>query len=326
MSVNLGDLKEKYKVHAETLEYVQIRSEANVKPYDELSVEEAREASLKVVQLFAGNIEFDGTVKEFPVPSIHCTDGIPVTVYRSKTCDSVVAPSVFVYFHGGGNVIGSRKAVDVICRYFSDKAPCVVVNVEYRLAPEYKFPANHEDAKSVLRWLKESLIFTGAVNESTIGVGGDSAGGRIAATACHEVKNISYQVLIYPNVDMRFDYDSVREFENGPVLSKEQLDWFISHYLPESERENPRASPILQPKFDHLPPALFIVAELDPLRDMSYAYSEKLKKAGVPTTVFPVKGVTHGFFHLPGHFKDCCDRAHLKVANFIKTHSIDVRK
>lgn len=284
-------------------------------------MEEAREGNVANAKRFAGTTEFEGTVKEFTVPTKHCSDGIPITVYRSKHCDLCVAPSVFVYFHGGGNVVGCRQTVDTICRIFSRDAPCVVVNVEYRLAPEHRWPANHEDATCVVRWVKMNKSLLGATNESTVGVGGDSAGARLAATVCHDLPEIDYQVLVYPNVDLRRNYKSAEEFAEMPGLTKKMVDWFTEKYIDEKDITNPKASAILQKKFSGLPPALIILAELDQNRDQGYAYHEKLKEAGVKSQIFTVKGVTHGFFHLPGHFKECCLRAHEKVSKFIKTHS-----
>ncbi|XP_062593606.1 ethyl acetate hydrolase-like isoform X1 [Saccostrea cucullata] len=319
--MSFDKFKPKYKIHAETENYFKLRAEAGAKPYDQLTVEEAREGNIANAKRFAGTTEFEGTVKEFTVPSKQCSDGIPITVYRSKQCDLCVAPSVFVYFHGGGNVVGCRQTVDIICRIFSRDAPCVVVNVEYRLAPEHKWPANHEDAICVVRWVKMNKGLLGAVNESTVGVGGDSAGGRMAAMVCHELHEIDYQVLVYPSVDLRRNYKSAEEFAEMPGLTKKMVDWFNEKYIDEKDITNPKASAILQKSFRGLPPALIILAELDQNRDQGYAYHEKLKEAGVKSQIFTVKGVTHGFFHLPGHFEECCRRAHEKVCKFIKAHS-----
>lgn len=319
--MSFDKFKPKYKIHEETENYFKLRAEAGAKPYDQLTVEEAREGNVANAKRFAGTTEFEGTVKEFTVPTKHCSDGIPITVYRSKHCDLCVAPSVFVYFHGGGNVVGCRQTVDTICRIFSRDAPCVVVNVEYRLAPEHRWPANHEDATCVVRWVKMNKSLLGATNESTVGVGGDSAGARLAATVCHDLPEIDYQVLVYPNVDLRRNYKSAEEFAEMPGLTKKMVDWFTEKYIDEKDITNPKASAILQKKFSGLPPALIILAELDQNRDQGYAYHEKLKEAGVKSQIFTVKGVTHGFFHLPGHFKECCLRAHEKVSKFIKVHS-----
>ncbi|XP_048732966.2 carboxylic ester hydrolase LipN-like isoform X6 [Ostrea edulis] len=319
--MSFDKFKPKYKIHEETESYFKLRAEAGMKSYDQVTVEEAREGNIANAKRFAGTTEFEGTVKEFSVPSKQCIDGIPITVYRSKHCDLCVAPSVFVYFHGGGNVVGCRQTVDTICRIFSRDAPCVVVNVEYRLAPEHRWPSNHEDAICVVRWVKMNKGLIGAVNESTVGVGGDSAGGRLAAMVCHDLPEINYQVLVYPSVDLRRNYKSAEEFAEMPGLTKKMTDWFMGHYIDHSDLSNARASPLLQTNFDTLPPALIIIAELDVLRDEGIAYHEKLKEEGVKSQIFTVKGVTHGFFHLPGHFKECCLRAHEKVSKFIKANS-----
>ncbi|XP_071161591.1 ethyl acetate hydrolase-like [Mytilus galloprovincialis] len=323
MAEALNDLKKKYKVHEETESYFKLRTEnGNNKPYYEMSnFDEARIQKEEIAKQFGGEVEFEGSVKDFTVPSPYVKDGVRITVYRSKNCALVVAPSVFVYFHGGGNVVGSRKTVDTVCKIFSRDAPCVVVNVEYRCGPEHKYPANHEDAVCVVRWVKMNKGLIGAVNESTVGVGGDSAGGRLAASVCHEEYNINYQVLVYPSLDYRRKFNSDKEFEKGPVLSSEVLQWFNRNYINEADFEKPRASPLLYKSFNKCPPALIIMAELDMNRDHGYAYHEKLKEAGVKSQTFTVKGVTHGFFVMPGHFKECCQRAHEKVSKFIKANS-----
>ncbi|XP_033733979.1 AB hydrolase superfamily protein C1039.03-like isoform X1 [Pecten maximus] len=320
---DLEELKQKYKFHDETLSYFKLRAEAGFGSYPNApSVEAARDINLQVTKKFAGEIEFDGSEKEFNVPSPYVPDGIPVTVYKSKNCSLVVAPSIFVFFHGGGNVVGSRQTCDVICKLFSRDAPCVVVNVEYRLGPEHLFPASNDDAKCVVRWVSMNKSLLGAVNNSTVGVGGDSAGGQLAATVAHQLHSVvNYQILIYPNVDYRRQYASQEEFENFPGLSKEMTQWFSKNYIDDSKKETVLASPILNEKFNCLPPAMIILAEFDVLRDAGYAYHEKLKKAGIRSQTFCVKGVTHGFFHLPGHFKESCQRAHEKVCKFIKASS-----
>ncbi|XP_069115073.1 carboxylic ester hydrolase LipN-like isoform X2 [Argopecten irradians] len=320
---DLEELKKKYKFHEETLSYFKLRAEAGFGSYPNApSMEAARNINLQVTQKFAGEITFEGSTKEFTVPSPYVPDGIPVTVYQSNNCSLVVAPSIFVFFHGGGNVVGSRQTCDVICKLFSREAPCVVVNVEYRLGPEHRFPASNQDANSVVRWVSMNKSLLGGVNDSTIGVGGHSAGGRLAAVVSQQLWDfIDYQVLIYPNVDYRKLYSSQKEFEDFPGLSKEMTQWFCNNYIKDCDKETALASPILNEKFNQLPPALFILAEFDVLKDACYAYHEKLQQAGIRSQVFCVKGVTHGFFHLPGHFKETCQRAHEKVWKFIKANS-----
>ncbi|KAJ8308432.1 hypothetical protein KUTeg_013306, partial [Tegillarca granosa] len=291
MALEFDEIKKKYKFHEETESFFELKAKNNIKPYTELSLEEAREANLNGAKLFGGETEFDGTIKEYFVPSIDCEVLIPVTVYRSRKCSSVVNPSVFIYFHGGGNVVGTRQTVDTICKIFSRDAPCVVVNVEYRLGPEHRFPASCDDAKCVVRWAMMNKGLLGTPNNSVVGVGGDSAGGRLAAVVCHEVENIAYQVLIYPSIDFRRHlYKSTEEFTNMPGLTMDMVKWFNDRFIDESDFENPRA---------YLPPTLFILAELDMLKDQGVAYHEKLKEAGVKSQTFTVKGVPHGFFHLP---------------------------
>ena len=320
---SIEEFKKSYKFHEETLSYFELVKEAGFGSYmDQPSVAEARLLKEKVSQKFSGEVEFEEKhIKEYFVP-LRGGSKIPVTSYRSKNCNLVVKPPILIYFHGGGNVVGSRKTHDAICRIISRDSPCVVVNVEYRLAPEHKFPANNDDAVCVLRWVMQNKALLGTVNECHVGVGGDSAGGRLAAVVCHELPDINFQVLIYPSVDRSKVYPTHEEFKDFPGLSKEMIDWFNEKYFREDENlSDTRISPILRENFQVLPPALFIVAEFDALRDSVRAYYEKMKKAGVSAQLYTVKGVLHGFFNMPGHFKECSKIALEKICKFITTNS-----
>lgn len=322
MAFNLEELSEKYKIHSETESFFKAQADVGAQPYHEMSVEDARAAAERAAERYSGTVEFEGKQMDFLVPSIYNKDGIPITAYRAKSCEMVVAPPVVVYFHGGGSTVGSRKTVESVCKILSREAPCVVVNVEYRLAPEHKYPANHDDAKCVVRWVAMNKSLVGGVNNSVVGVCGDSSGGRLAATVSHELSGtVHFAVLVYPNVNFNGHYKSTDEFENGPAISRKTLDWMYSQYITEKDYSNPRASPLLTKDFASAPPTLVIVAELDPLRDGCYCYYEKLKQSGVKAQIMTIKGVPHGFWKFPGHFKENCNRAHEKAAKFIKSHS-----
>ncbi|KAK3576758.1 hypothetical protein CHS0354_014571 [Potamilus streckersoni] len=321
MAFDLDAFVMKYKVHEETVSFLKMSLEEAAKPFYELSIEDARQANLQRAKKYAGSVDFEGITKDFTVPSYDNKDGIPITSYRAKTCNLTVAPPIMVYFHGGGNCMGSRQTYDTVCKVISRDAGCVVVSVEYRLAPEHKFPANHNDAKAAVRWTLMNKSLVGASNNSKVGVGGDSSGGRMAGIVCHEVPGLAFQVLVYPSVGFVERYKSHEEFEDGPILSKRTLDWCLDNYIDENDRSNPRGNLMLQKSYSNLPPALVIVAELDPLRDGCYAYHEKLKESGIKSQVLTINGAPHAFFHLPGHFKECCRRAYEKTAMFIKANS-----
>lgn len=322
MAFDMKEFSEKYKLHAETVSFLKAKSDSETPPPEGLSVEEVRQGALKDAELYAGPVEFEGIEREFLVPSIYNKDGVPITAYRAKSCDMVVSPPVVVYFHGGGNTVGCRKTHESVCKILSREAPCVVVNVEYRLAPEHPFPADHDDAKCAVRWVAMNKSLVGGVNNSVVGVCGDSAGARIAATVSHELSSsLGFSVLVYPQVSFEKEYKSVEEFSHGPCITKARLDWYRDNYITEKDFGKPRASPLCFKDFSNLPPTLFIVAELDPLRDGCYEYYEKLKKAGVKGQILTMKGVPHGFWKYPGHFVENCRRAHEKAAKFIKAHS-----
>lgn len=210
-----------------------------------------------------------------------------------------------VYYHGGGWVIGDLDMMDVPCRIITNRANCVVVSVDYSLAPEHKFPVAVGEAYDAVNWVAEngSLI---NVDSTLIAVGGDSAGGNIAAAVTLMAKDkgapsIQYQLLIYPATNYAFDTVSYEENGKGNYfLSKEELMWFWNHYLANAEDgENPYASPLRAKDFSGLPSALVITAEYDALRDEGEAYAEKLKKAGVSVELTRYDGMIHGFFGMP---------------------------
>lgn len=319
MLSGLDALKAKYKLNVESESYLQQRLEKTGKLLDTgATVEEARQAHEDVCLKFAGDAEFEGDIKEFFVPAPALEGGVPIDVI--KPLELFRRPTVLVYFHDGAMVFGSRKTASTICKILAKEARCIVINVEYRLAPEHKFPACYDDAKCVVRWVMMNRSLIGAGNDSKIGVGGAGAGGNIAATMAHEIRAISYQLLLYPFVDFRFGQPSVEEFHVG-LKSQEHLTWCTEQFLSTSDEVmNVRVSPLLQPNFSRLPPALIIVAEIDPLRDACYEYKRKMKEAGIEAESMLMKGTIHGFFTQPGHFTETLRRALDKILVFMKKH------
>lgn len=260
--------------------------------------------------------EYDGKRTEIFIPSKEVSDGIPVYVYepRSKPPDA----TIMVYFHGGGNVVGSRDQVDYTCKMLSSNAQCIVVNVEYRLAPEHKFPAMMNDGETVTRWVLANRTTIGGTKKSKVGVSGDSCGGQIAASVAHVVPGLKFQILIYPLLN-----GSLRESPSRNEFREKDLDTFmtcIEQVVVEKKDDlnDPRYAIIQNKKFDHLPPTLFIVAELDALRDDSYDYAKKLTDAKVENEVFLSKGAIHGFYTQPGYFVELCRESYSKTVEFIK--------
>ena len=211
---------------------------------------------------------------------------------------------VLVYFHGGGWVVGDLESHDYVCRVLTKEAGCVVVAIDYRLAPEHKFPAAPEDCYAATQWVAQNAGALGS-DADHIAVGGDSAGGNLAAAVSLMARDrggprIRHQMLIYPVTDVAMDTKSQSEFmADGYVLSKADMEWFWGHYLANSkDGENPYASPLRAKDLKNLPPAHLITASHDPLRDEGETYAEKLKQAGNKVKVKRYHGVVHGFFSL----------------------------
>lgn len=226
---------------------------------------------------------------------------IPVRIYSSVASPSA-APAV-VFFHGGGWVIGDLESHDEVCRALAADAECVVINVDYRLAPEHRFPAAPDDALAAYRWVREHAAELG-VDTDRIAVAGDSAGGNLAAVVAQETKGETgpcYQVLIYPVTDLRCNSESYELFGDGFFLTKKGMEWFRGHYIEhQSDWENPRASPLLAADVSGVAPAYVATAGFDPLRDEGRAYADKLAEAGVDVSYRCYGGTIHGAVSLAG--------------------------
>ncbi len=230
---------------------------------------------------------------------------IPIRVYTPVNAPAGPLPAL-VFFHGGGFVIGSIKTHDAPCRLVANAAGCKVVSVEYRLAPEHKFPAAVEDCFAAANWVAENGASIG-VDSKRLAVGGDSAGGNLTAVVCQLAKaagnkpNIAFQLLIYPTTDAVNQTASRRDCSKGYFLETELMTWFYDHYVNSgTDRHDLRISPLLAPDLSGLPPAYVITAGFDPLRDEGAAYAAKLKAAGVPTTHVNYEGMIHGFWNMSG--------------------------
>ena len=222
--------------------------------------------------------------------------GVPSRLYRPNNRTD---GGLLVYYHGGGWVIGGLDSHDAVCRSLASRMGHAVLSVDYRLAPEHPFPAAAEDALCALRWAHENAAELG-INPDRIAVGGDSAGGNLAAVVAQQRPvPVVFQLLIYPATDMTQSFGSHKENEAGPVLTKQAMEWFIGHYMPPSaDPRDPLASPLFSPAslFVGAPPALVITAELDPLRDEGEEYGRKLIENGVSASIIRFNGMFHSFF------------------------------
>jgi acetyl esterase len=274
---------------------------AGAPPLHELSVEEARQV---IVQLFGtqGDPEPIGAIQDRTIPG--AAGEMPTRIYTPSGTGPF---PILVYFHGGGWVIGNLEAYDATCRALTNAAGCMVVAMEYRLAPEHKFPAAPEDCYAATQWVAANAPTIGG-DPARIAIGGDSAGGNLTAVVAHMARDrggpaLRYQLLVYPVTDYHFDTVSYRENAEGYLLTKDSMVWFWNHYLRSAaDGANPLASPLRAANLQGLPPAMVLTAEFDPLRDEGEAYAARLQEAGVPVTLKRYEGMIHGFFSLGAVF------------------------
>lgn len=230
---------------------------------------------------------------------------VPLRVYVPVTATTDEALPVVVYFHGGGWTIGCHDTVEPQCRYMANAARAIFVSVEYRLAPEHKFPAAFDDCQWAVRWVHDHAAEIGA-DPTRIAVAGDSAGGNLTAVTAQQLREsgpkLAAQVLICPITNLIFDTPSYIENAEGPVLTRRMQDRWVENYLDDAAlRHDPRVSPLLANDFAGLPPATVITASHDPLRDEGIAYAERLVAAGVPVRQRNWEGYTHLFPSMGGY-------------------------
>jgi acetyl esterase len=232
---------------------------------------------------------------------------IPARLIRPQGSREDERLPVLVFFHGGGWVIGDLETHETLCRELANGAGCAVLAVDYRLAPEHRFPAAADDAVAALAWVAANATAL-SLDASRIAVGGDSAGGNLAAVAALAARDnggphLRYQLLIYPVTDLRRGSDSYRARATGYTLGADSMAYFCAHYLGEEEAGlamDWRASPLLHPDLSRLPPALVLVAEYDPLHDEGVQYAHALSAAGSPATLVNFERQMHGFILMGG--------------------------
>ncbi len=223
---------------------------------------------------------------------------IPARLYRPSAAPDL---PVLVWFHGGGMVLGDLTTADWVCRELCMQADAAVVSVAYRLAPEHRFPAAPEDAYAATCWVAAHAAELG-IDAARMAVGGDSAGGNLAAVTCLLARErggvrLRSQLLVYPGTGHDLSYPSVEEFADGPILTRAAMVWFNAHYHGDGGGEaDVRASPALAADLGGLPPAFVVTAEVDPLRDAGEHYAGLLARAGVLTALKRYNGAFHGFF------------------------------
>ncbi|MFD1075282.1 alpha/beta hydrolase [Longispora fulva] len=261
-----------------------------------LSLEEAREADLASIRASGGIGEPVHRVIDMTIPGPG--GELPIRIYQPE------GPGPFptlTYFFGGGWTLGSIDTSDGICRSLANAADCMVVTIGYRLAPETKFPGAIEDCYAALRWIDAHAKEIDA-DPARLAVGGDSAGGNLAAAVTLLTRErggpaLVGQLLVYPNTDYFSDTPSLRENTDPWLFNQTSVSWYWNHYLTDPEQgRDPLASPLRAADHSGLPPALVITAEYDPIRDQGEQYAERLRHAGVATELTRYDGMVHGFF------------------------------
>lgn len=300
-------------VHPQAQAILDMMAQMMPQPMHTLSPEEARAMALPPPE----NPEpvHEVTDRTIPGPG----GEIPVRVYRPSADSGLPA---LVWYHGGGWVIGNLDGSDATCRSLANQAGCVVVSVDYRLAPEHRFPAAADDAYAAAQWVAEHGAEIGA-DGRRIAVGGDSAGGNLAAAVALMARdrggpNIVQQSLIYPVTDHAYGTRSYSDNGDGYLLTKDMMVWFWDHYLgPDGDGANPHASPARASSLANLPPALVITAEFDPLRDEGEAFAKALEAAGVPVSAKRYDGMIHGFYGMAG-MVDAATEAQTQTVQHLK--------
>lgn len=271
-------------------------------PLNQLPPVEARAAYDRFIAARNFTPEPVARVEDIEIDGPHGPVGL--RIYTPEIPVAGVPRPVFLFFHGGGFVIGSVESRDPQCRRIANATGAIVVAARYRLAPEHKFPVAHDDAWAATQWLCANAGKIGG-DPARIALGGDSAGGNLAAVMCQQARDARLppfvlQALVYPTTDFGFTLDlpSYALRDEDFFLTRDQIAWYHQQFIPpETDMRDPRLAPALCADFGDLPPALIITAEFDPLRDDGAHYGDKLAAAGIPVEYRCYPGTIHGFFH-----------------------------
>jgi acetyl esterase len=262
-------------------------------------------------------------VEDVAIPS----EGAPIPARRY--CAGESAAAVLVFFHGGGWVLGDLEGHDPLCRLLAAEADVEVLNVDYRLAPEHRFPAGLDDAFAAIRWAADNL----AAGRPLI-VAGDSSGGNLAAAVALRARDeggpeIALQILLYPVLDHDLATDSYTRLGEGHLLLRDDMSWFFDHYVPDAaDRANPYVSPLRAPDLAGVAPAYLALGGYDPLIDEGLAYGRRLEAAGVPVESKTYEDMIHGFLTMPKAIPStqaAIDEVVGKVAALVKTTAASAR-
>jgi len=243
---------------------------------------------------------------------------VPLRLYRPA--DGVLP--ALIYLHGGGWVVGDLETHDVVCRQIAAQSGAIVIAVDYRLAPEHRFPAAVDDAWSATTWIAAHASELG-IDAARIAIGGDSAGGGLAAAVTLMARDagaprLAYQVLVYPVMDLRAESESYTTFADGYMLTRSAMKWYIAQYAPDEKTwRDWRGSPLLAASVDGVPPALILAAQCDPLVSEGAQYARRLEQAGIAAEYVAFEGMIHGFLTMGGRI-DAAQRAVATISTSLR--------
>ena len=279
---------------------------ANRPAFETLTPVQARQQMREIRALLKQSVPQVAEMRDLTAAGPH--GEIPVRLYRAKAAKPGDAQPALVFFHGGGWVFGDIDTHDNLCRSLANSGDCTVLSVDYRLAPEHKFPAAADDCWAAFTWAYANAAKL-AIDPARLAVSGDSAGGNLAAVVSMLAQRnggprIAVQILLYPTVDLAMNTDSFKQLGTGYNLTAAAMLWFRHLYLNSAnEVADWRASPLLASNIAGLPPAYIAVAGCDPLHDEGVAFAKLLERNGVPVTFRDFPGQMHGFASMSGFLK-----------------------
>lgn len=281
---------------------------------------ELRQQLLTLVQLLDEPAPALARIEDLTIPG---PDGaIPARLYADSPASDGGALPVLTYYHGGGFVQGDLETHHGLCARLAQQSGAMVVAIDYRLAPENKFPAGAEDCWAAYAWLRAHAAELGG-DPARVAVAGDSAGGNLSAVVCQRatregVAAPDFQVLIYPAVDLHTDTGSHQEFADGAVIPRDRIDWYMAQYTNgPADLDDPVASPLFTEDLTGQPPALIVSGGFDPLRDDAVNYAERLRLAGCHVTLHEYPGQIHAFISLTKAIPEGM-QATLEVADYMR--------
>jgi acetyl esterase len=296
---------------------LELVAKANRPAYHTLSPKDARQLFIETRPASTPTPPEIGSVKNVTAEGPH--GPVPLRVYRPAGVADAARLPAYVYFHGGGWVIGDVNTHDVLCRQLTGAS---VVSVDYRLAPEHKFPAAADDAWAATKWIVAHAAELG-LDAGRLAVGGDSAGGNLAAVVALMARDaggpaIALQVLIYPVTDVMRETRTYADFADGYMLTRDSMRWFIAHYLrSKDDASDWRVSPLRAPSLAGLPRTLIVTAGFDPLRDEGEMYAGRLRDAGNTVDYVCYGGMIHGFLGM-GKLLDTTGRAIVHIGESLR--------